>query len=374
MRNSILRAMRALSAAAVLACCGGAGDDRGLCMGLAPEKPGNEGCDNVVLNLATHPCQREVEQACGEVDDGSSCAVERMTNCATNYYLRSYAPENLPDCDSSKPVIPIDAELMLSLYRYSNISDGNTVRHTQGLQRYYAPFDLMMTTDAIVAPERIRYALGGTEAELTQALIDAGLNPSATSLTPEEEALATRVVGDVIFAPTKAFFQRHSIPVQAKVNIVVIDQIVSPGVTELMGLEGTIVGLGLSPALIANLGETDADAASLNTMLQTDGDFTPTLFVGHSDIARLSGNFDVVVAHEMGHALGLPHVEDEGNLMQQGGSHRCRRWLDQEQVDLMGPFADVTATPEDALSRLLIGQRNLLRNLLARRRAVAPKK
>jgi len=154
---------------------------------------------------------------------------------------------------------------------------------------------------------------------------------------------------------------------------VVIDQILSPSLVSLLELEGTVVGLGLSAALLETVDETvdetgeGTETTSLNSMLDVEGDFTPTLFVGHTDIARLTTNFEMVIAHEMGHALGLPHVEDAGNLMQQGGDTSCRRWLSQEQIDMMGPFAQTGVASPDALSRILAARRNLLRRVLEQR-------
>jgi hypothetical protein len=230
-----------------------------------------------------------------------------------------------------------------------------------------------MNTDDIAETDPIRFAMAGTVAEFDQALIDAGVSPSADvdSLTADEQTVALEVISAVMFGPTREFLAAHAKPMEPKVNVVVIDQILSPSLVDLLALEGTVVGLGLSPALLERVDETAEYpvAMSLNTMLDVDDDFTPTLFVGHSDIARLTQDFDLVIAHEMGHALGLPHVEDEGNLMEQGGVDNCRRWLSQEQIDLMGPFAQAVLAPDDALLRILAGRKNVLRRVLEAREA-----
>jgi hypothetical protein len=356
-----------------LLACNAKDETPSICTSFAPTPDNDEGCVNPLLTVGEHHCEKLVAERCG-ADSEPDCASTTLADCATNYYLRNYTDDELPSCDPTHPTLPINRNLEISLYRYAEVSDAATVLHAKGLQAYYAPNQLLMHTADIARFESIRYAIGGTMAELNQALTDAGIAPTATSLTEEEQARAQKAIGQVIFAPTRAFFERHALPEQSKVNVVVIDQIVSPAMVELMDVDGIIVGLGLSPTLLERVEQADPNSGSLNTMLQVTERFTPTLFVGNTDITRLKVNFQHVVAHEMGHALGLPHVEDENNLMEQGGDVTCRHWLSEDQIAAMGPFSEVVPTSgsegaaSDAFERIVAARKRILEHVLDARR------
>jgi hypothetical protein len=363
-----MRRLGLLAICISLLSCGSEGSGNDQCSTLSSTGDGS-GCFGLLPNALPHQCEAMAQATCQGSAANSTCTDATLATCATSYYLRNYADDTLPNCSASHPPLTIGdgtLKLELSLYRYPRVPDSGLVQHTQGLQRYYAANQLTMTTNDVAQTDLIRYAIGGTMAEVTQALIDAGLDPN--NVTTAQEDQATQIVGDVLFKPTREFLERHAIPAEGKVNVTAIDQIVAPEMVTPLGIApGTyIVGLGLSSTLIDQLSADSSSGTTLNTMLNIDSDFTPTLFVGHTDIARLTGNFDLVVAHEMGHALGLPHVTDAGNLMQQGGSLDCRPWLSQDQVDIMGPFSGVVLTADDALSRIWAGRRNVVRYLRER--------
>ncbi len=302
-----------------------------------------------------HTCETAAAADCG---DTTGCYGEQLAACATDYYLRDYAPESLPDCNPERPLTPIDRDLPVALFRGEGIRDEEVVPHAQGLQRYYEPHGLWMAADDVAKVVPMRYALSGSMDEFVRALEDAGVDP-----TVEEDAAAL-VIGRVMFAPTREFLRDHAMPAWQGVNIAVIGEIMSPELATEMALDGVVVGLGLSAALLAKTEPQEDEGLSLNTMLDLETDFTPSLFVGNDDIEQLGGSFDLVIAHELGHALGLPHVEDVGNLMEQGGSHTCRRWLSDEQVEAMGPFADSLTNPDVALRQLLALPRRVVQKLV----------
>ncbi len=300
-----------------------------------------------------HECEVRAESDCEGFSDYDACHSETLETCATEYYLRGYAPEALPACDPSQPVVPISADLRLALFRGVGIRDNDVVPHAQGLQRYYEPHDLWMTTADVAEVVELEYALSGSEAKFQRALSQAGIDPE------QDEDAAIELIGRLMFEPTREFLTAHAMPAWAGVNIVVIGKILSPELAEDMQLDGTVVGLGLSAALLQKTEAERDTTGSLNTMLDISGDFTPSLFVGHADIEALGGSFDLVVAHELGHALGLTHVDDLDNLMEQGGSQSCRRWLSESQVEEMGPFsevipADTALTTLSALPRMVV--------------------
>ena len=157
--------------------CGGDSDGE-VCGLLRASKPNQLGCGTPILELGPHMCLEQADAACEASDLDPECAASALTDCATAYYLRDYAPSTPPDCDPSRHQLIIDRDLELSLFRGARISDSNTVKHTKGLQRYFAPHELRMTTRDIAESDSVRFAMEGTAAQFNQALFLDGLNDS----------------------------------------------------------------------------------------------------------------------------------------------------------------------------------------------------
>ncbi|HYO94755.1 MAG TPA: hypothetical protein VER33_09590 [Polyangiaceae bacterium] len=277
---------------------------------------------------------------CGSGDEDATCtaaANSTLSHCVTTYYFRDYEPIELPECDAERGSALIDERLNLQLFKDVELTNRHVAQHTRALQRYFQPQALLMQTRSHPSTYMMSHALRGTADEFERALLEAGIDPSASALSEEDHAIATRAVSDIMFREVIEFLDQQAISDEPHVDLVLIQQIVAPELADYLQLDGTLVGLGLSPTLLRRQAASSQPSA-INSLLHRDDEFTPTVFLGHADIVRLVGQSDAVVAHELGHALGLLHWNEDGNLMAESGPFDCRRWLGEEQVGMMGPF------------------------------------
>ncbi len=308
----------AFVASLAVTACGSSSDDRG------PEPP--------------HPCPPAVDAICEDrvasgaipAADLDVCKASEFGGCTTLHYFRSFPNRTLPECRSGGSTKTINANVAAKLFKGGGLRDERVVEQTHGLQRYWSVHELWFHTDAIATSVPYPHAMEGTRAELETALRNVGIDPNATYLTPQQEAIANKAIGEIVFRPLREMILGS--PAPGRVNIFVISSIAAPSLVGSLGVNGEIAGLGVSPTLFARIGETDPQY-DLLTLIGLPPDFTPTLFVGSDTVRKYTNYPDNLVAHEVGHVLGLVHQSSTGNLMTQGTPTHCRTIVTDQQID-----------------------------------------
>jgi hypothetical protein len=180
-----------------------------------------------------------------------------------------------------------EREIGVSLFVGPDVPDPLVRRELGGLRGVFAPHGLRFATDA--PPRRIRLR------EATDALLER----DAPAEEPPPGTDARRDLWRALLAPALGFVRRRGIPPRHAIHVVFLPRI-APARSLLRRLSPHIGGLTLRPG---------GDAPDVGSLLDVS-DFTPTIFVSARDVEST-----FTLAHEMGHALGLSHVEEPANLM-----------------------------------------------------------
>lgn len=254
--------------------------------------------------------------------------------CLSDHYFRGYAAQAITACTgfvaSQKKLA---ARREIDFFTGSTVVDAYVRAEGQFLQRYYEPYELTFFTRAPAAPAGFSFALNATNAQLADLARKAGIAPG-TQPTAEQSKALEQATGELIFADLRNFVRSQSNPPRRSINVVVLAHIASPDVAaSFQG--GVIAGLGLSPTLFKNVAADDP-SKNLFELIGLGDDFTPTLFVGHTDVVALAKSPDVIVSHELGHAMGLQHTTAPGDLMTQyAASNACIPGLTDDEIEVI---------------------------------------
>jgi hypothetical protein len=115
------------------------------------------------------------------------------------------------------------------------------------------------------------------------------------------------------------------------INVFLLPEMVTGNPPPELQLFAGLLGLGVSPELLAQV-PADDPARMLYEWLAVPGAFTPTVIVGVRPVNEFLVDPDIAIAHELGHAYGLPHVTEAGNLLHPG-EIACQQSLSSAQLE-----------------------------------------
>jgi hypothetical protein len=291
---------------------------------------------------------------------GSSPTPCTAKGCFTEHYFGELSDMQSVACSPVSPSDRLGMSVPVSLFWGGGVEDNAIAARGSQLQRFFRPYALDLYTASGANDSHLVYAMRGSSAELDAALAQANV-PTDRAPTSDELHRANRAVGPIIFRDLRAFVLGH--PQAHTVNLVVLEHVVAPELSAYLfnGSGASIIGFAISPALFAQVSASDPEY-DLWEMTGITGDFTPTLFIGDADVHALQGSADNVIAHEMGHALGLPHSTQPGNLMTPGQNRPCEEALSPDQLaeirqDVSDQVPGSDAGSPDAASTTSIARR-----------------
>jgi hypothetical protein len=255
-----------------------------------------------------------------------------------------FAFQPLADCAVSNPV-DLGITTPLRILRGPGVSDADVRALLGGLARYYSQYGVGFSTafDIIDLPLREAVIVDG---ELLTARVrsETGVDIEATdsaSLPADEQDRVLQSLGGALMHNMRELLRVYATPRRPEINVVLLPEMVTGTAPPALQAFSGLLGLGVSPELFAAV-PPDDPARMLYQWLAVPEQFTPTAVLGVRPVTAYQLEPDIVVAHEVGHAYGLPHVTESGNLLRPG-EFDCQQSLSAAQlarVQAAGAVAD----------------------------------
>lgn len=244
--------------------------------------------------------------------------------------LLRYTPD--PNC---VPLVPrvLARKTELRIFRGNGITMDETSRFIGGLKRYYDHYGVTLYTRHEVLQVPMDHAVVFNENAIADWM-SAHSSQSPSCLADSYPTSACqRAMGAAMFYNVKQFLHAYAEPADNVINVVLLKRVASLEPSRSMALDTwSVAGLGLSQSLINSAAGSDL-GTSLATILD-ETDFSPTIFVGVNLVDFVLSQPDVVIAHELGHAYGLEHVDpaDYGNNLMIPTATKCTLSLNSSQL------------------------------------------
>jgi hypothetical protein len=245
-----------------------------------------------------------------------------------------FAFQPLPNCAVANPA-DLGVTTPLRIFRGPGVSHADVRAFLSGLQRYYSQYGVRFSTafDVITVPLHEALILDRDLLSMrvrNETGFDIDADDSA-SLPPAEQDRVVHALGSAIMHNVRELLRVYATPRRAELNVVLLPEMVTGTPARELQTFAGLLGLGVSPELLAEV-PIDDPARMLYEWLDLPGGFTPTAVVGVRPVNEFLLQPDIAIAHEVGHAYGLPHAAEAGNLLHPGEID-CQQSLSTAQLE-----------------------------------------